>query len=345
MSKAGFHFPDAGRWTADSGHHGLAVTVSSSEHAVLVDSLTSEIARVPHHVVLSSEEFTRMLWHNTSGFQQLVDRLLTVVDRVTVIFYLRRQTDFIESNYIERLKSRFSLGFSTYAFARIDEDLAEFPLDYRRLVDVLDRVQNIDVDVRSYDGVRTSGVLDDFLSSIDWPAGHPIDEYRINESLPLVESLKNFWRAHTQRAMSGAEEQAIELIAMPLPARPRMDTRTRRHLIRHFDACNRELAARFALTPLIEAIPEELTFGAWTGLDDTSPPHQESMWTVTLDQLFSRTFIEIVQAVSERLGKTETAMLAAQALVLKQHEQLEKMQQALDRTKEAPRRRRLFWQR
>lgn len=332
LSKANFYFPDSGKWTADSGHHGLATAADSNEYKALVDSMILEIARVPHHIILSSEEFTHMLWRNTQGFQRLVDRIRTVADRVTVILYLRRQPDFIESNYLERLKSRFRLGFSTYAFARIHEDLAEFPLDYRRLVNVLDRVSNIDVDVRSYDGIRRSGVLPDFLSAINWPADHTIEECRVNESLPIVESLKNFCRAQKQRALSGAEEGAIELVAQQLPARPRMDIETRRHLVRQFEACNQEVAARFSLAPLLETIPDDYMFGGWTGIGNAEPPHQEVLWQVTLDHLFSRAFIEITETISERLEAIQAALLAEQRLALERYTQTQALQQALDTT-------------
>lgn len=337
LSNAGFHFPNTGRWTADSGHHGLA-TVAGNDLEARIDALIDEITPLPHHIVLSSEEFTHMLWRNAQGFQRLVDRVLTVVDRVTVILYLRRQADFIESNYVERLKSRFRLGFSAYAFARIHEDLAEFPLDYRRLIDVLDHVHNIDLDIRSYDRIRTSGALPDFLSAIDWPAGHSIEESRINESLPIAESLKNFCRAQFQRTLSDSEEKAIELVALSLPARPRMDVRTRRALTRQFDACNRELATRFPLASIVETMADEneSRFGDWTGLGDEAPPHQDSLWVVTLDQLFSRTFIEILSKVSERFGATEDALAKAQALALERYAQIETLQQALSQTKARP---------
>jgi hypothetical protein len=338
LPEAGFYFPNTGKWTTDSGHHGLASAASSVEHDALVDSLIEEISLVPYDIVLSSEEFTHMLWRNAQGFQRLIDRLLTVVDSVTVILYLRRQTDYLESNYLERLKSQFRLGFSAYAFARIQEDLAEFPLDYRRLIDVLDRVQNIDFNVRSYDGVRKSGVLTDFLFTINWPEEHPIEECRINESLPIVESLKNFCRAHFQRALSNPEERAIELVAQSLPARPRMEAKTRRELIQQFDACNRELSARFPLTAILQTIPDEneYKFNEWTGLGDEAPPHQDALWRVTLDQLFSRTFIEIVGGVSERLSATEAALENAQALALERYAQLETLQQVLAQTQQAP---------
>jgi hypothetical protein len=332
LSKAGFYFPYSGKWTADSGHHGLAVAAYSGEYEALVDSMIVEVAHLPHHIILSSEEFTHMLWRNTQGFQRLVDRLRTVTDRVTVILYLRRQPDFIESNYLERLKSRFRLGFSTYAFARIHQDLAEFPLDYRRLIDVLDRVDNIDVDVRSYDGIRTSGALSDFLSAIDWPAGHPMEECRVNESLPIVESLKNFCRAQKQQALSGAEERAIELVALPLAARPRMDLRTRRHLIQQFEACNRELATRFPLAPLIEEIPDEFVFGGWTGIGHAEPPDHEAIWHVTLDHLFSPAFVQMMETISERLEDIEAALVEAQKLAMERYTQVQALQQALDTT-------------
>jgi hypothetical protein len=330
VSKAGFCFPNTGRWTDDSGHHALASTVTSSQRDELVNALIEEISLVPHHIILSSEEFTHMLWRDAQGFQRLVDRILAVADRVTVIVYLRHQADFIESNYLERLKSQFRLGFAAYAFARVHEDLAEFPLDYRRLVEVLARIQNVDVDVRSYDAVRASGALADFLSAIDWPSGHPIEECRINESLPIADSLKNFCRAQLQQALSDSQERTIELIALKLPARPRMDVHTRLYFTRHFEASNRELAERFSLAPLREATPDEYIFGEWTGLGDSAPPHQESMWQVTLDHLFSRTFVDTLQAASERLGNTHAALAELQALALERHTQIETLQQALD---------------
>jgi hypothetical protein len=55
-----------------------------------------------------------MLWHNPAGFQDLVHRLSAAVNKVVVVLYLRRQADFLESNYIERLKSRLCLDFAGY---------------------------------------------------------------------------------------------------------------------------------------------------------------------------------------------------------------------------------------
>lgn len=323
LAEAGFFFPCTGQLEPDSGQHGLAAQTNSPGHAALIDSLIDEITASRQQVILSSEEFSHMLWNNPLGFQHLVDRLTDIGQKVVVVLYLRRQTDYLESNYLERLKSRFCLDFLTYAHTRLRHDLAEFPLDYAQLISRLDGIHGIDLVVRAYDAVRESSVVDDFLKVIGWPASVPLAEERVNTALALVESLKNFCRAQQQRTLSESEERVIELIASGLPSRPRMDSATRRIIVQHYARSNREVATRFDLSALLEEPQPERTFGEWRGLGGEPPPDHGTVPRATLDHLFSPDFVAILRPLAERFGATDTALATAQALAIERYAEIE----------------------
>lgn len=335
VAEAGFVFPRTGRLVQNSGQHGLAQQTNSPEQSARVESLLVEISGVPQHVILSSEEFSHMLWVNPSGFQHLIDRLLSVVERVVVVLYLRRQSDYIESNYPERLKSRFCLDFSSYVRTRMQHDLAEFTLNYAQLTSKLDDIRGIELNVRSYDALDRTSVVGDFLRVIGWPVGIPLAEARVNTALALVESLKNFCRAQQQRELSEPEERVIELIAAGLPARPHMDSGTRRAIVQHFDESNRMVAARFNLPALMEEAPPERRFGEWLGLGSVPPPDHEAMPAATLDHLFSRDFVTMIGSLAERFGAMDGALAEAQRLAIERFAETATLRTQLDRTETA----------
>jgi hypothetical protein len=335
VAEAGFIFPHTGRLTSDSGQHELAQQTNSPEQSARVESLLAEIAAVPHHVILSSEEFSHMLWVNPSGLQHLIDRLSTVVERVVVVLYLRRQADYIESNYPQRLRSRFCLDFSTYVHTRMQHDLAEFTLNYAKLTAKLDDLRGIEMVVRSYDALNQVSVLNDFLGVIGWPADIPLTDARVNAAPDLVESLKNFCRAQQQRELSEPEERVIELITSGLPARPHMDSATRRAVVQHFDESNRLVASRFDLPALLEEAPPERRFGPWLGLGSAPPPDHAALPSASLDNLYSRDFVTMVATLAERFGAMDVALAEAQRLATERFAEMKTLRAQLDRTEAA----------
>lgn len=332
LAGAGFHFPLTGRLDPDSGQHRLALPAPADTLHALTDSLIDEIRGTPHHVILSSEEFSHMLWRRPAEFQRIVDRLSEVVDEIVVILYLRRQTDYIESNYQERLKSRFCLDFAAYADARLTLDLAEFPLDYTKLLAQLDRITGINTVIRSYESACVPSVLADFLHVIDWPARFELHEERINASTPLIEQLKNFYRAQQQREATPAEERLLELIGQHLPERPHMAAATRNRIVEHFSASNAEVAGRFGLDALREEASLPREFGTWCGLGHAPPPDHDDMAASTLDHLFSRDFISIVEPVADCLGMTQSALEHTQSLARERQHTIDELERRLETT-------------
>ncbi|WP_371880675.1 hypothetical protein [Caballeronia sp. S22] len=275
-----------------------------------------------------------MLWRNASGFQHLVNRLSSVVDKIVVILYLRKQAGFIESNYVERLKSGFCLDFSTYAQTRLDTELAEFPLDYRKLIARLDDSSGIELIVRDYDAVRSSSVLPGFLDIIGWPREIALTEERVNTGDPLVDALKNFCRAQLQRKLTNADERLIELIDASIPVRPRMSGKTLRSYVRHFASCNRELAQRFGLPSLVEEPPPERAFGEWRGLGSAPPPDDGMQPVVTLDNLFSKDFVAVVTAAAQRFALMDAALADARMIAGQRLNEIEDLRSRLARAEQ-----------
>lgn len=158
---------------------------------------------------------------------------------------------------------------------------------------------------------------------------------QLNTAPALVEALKNFFGAQQQRKPSDAQERVIELIASGLPPRPRMETTTRRAFVQQYNAANREIAARFDVTALVQTSPPERIFGEWQGLGDTPPLDHESVPKATPNNLFSRDFVTMVIALAERFGAMDAALAQAQTLAIERHLEIESLHARLDQAHHA----------
>ena len=96
---------------APHGHHNIAWEISN-DHRFLkevgsIDDLLTEIAELPHDVILSSEDFECSA-HHSEQFRSFIEHLRQRQFDVKFIIYLRNQIEYAESLYL--MMSLFGLG-------------------------------------------------------------------------------------------------------------------------------------------------------------------------------------------------------------------------------------------
>ncbi len=142
LLNAGILVPATGvRTDIPVGHHKLSAMLRSPNARVLIEELLGEMRDIMAPLtVISSEEFDSMS-ADPEGIQCLIDELRAEYD-VRVLVYLRRQDDFAESLYGERLRgSPTGLAFSDYIQATLrlggfsgDSKVLTIPFDYNALL-------------------------------------------------------------------------------------------------------------------------------------------------------------------------------------------------------------------
>ncbi len=319
LAEAGFVFPKEGRLDDGSGHHRVALQLYGSPLAQGDDSvaaLLAELASSDMNAIISSEEFTKALYLNPEGFQLFVNRLREMFSDITVVLYLRKQTGFILSNYLQRLRSGFWITFRDYAWQRLHQDLDEYPLDYAILTSALERLHGVRLIVRSYEVAARNGAVRDFTSLFD-PSGRlGIAESRRNESSNLIEDLRFFYQNRTGAALDAEEAFMIELIGSALGSkRLVMHDATRSMIVDRFAASNEALAQRWTIPDLI---------------DTQTPPPDDT--TIIADELFSNAFGMMIDVLAQRFASECRAREQAQRLAVARYHEIRQLEGQLEQS-------------
>jgi hypothetical protein len=322
LEKAGYIYPLAGRPYGLAAHHDLALCLRdsrrSNEKERLVAALLAEVRETPYDVILSSEEFIHALYHSPEAFVGFVTAITATCPLVTLVIYVRRQADFLMSNYIERLKYGLDMPFAAYALRRLECDLDEFPLDYSVILGAAERLANVRVAVRLYEAARTRkrGVVEDFLGLLGIPSGALQDIARHNQRGSLHQGFLAYHQNRTGRAPTFAERQVIARILPDVPMtalRPAYSTRLA--ITQRLAPSNQDIAARYGLACLAEAEP---------------PIHGP-----VFDYFFSAELSSAVAAfatVQEQLNRTDAALSATQRLAVERYAELKALEDRLNAT-------------
>ena len=325
LTRSGYLYPLTGRTQNFPAHHNIAFGLRGDARFRradgTVDDLIDEIEDSDLDVILSSEEFSHAIHHSFENFSGFVDRLQPVCPRIILIIYLRKQANYLRSNYFERLKSGLCMTFEEYAMRRLDADLCEFPLDYSKLLSAANGLENAETIVRSYDAVREGDAVSDFLEIVGLPTEQFSLDARVNVEEPLAASFRRFFQNRTGRAANNDEQQIIDAIVATLSKRAlRVGDATWSAVIRKFEKPNGNIAARFGLAELAEDIASPADSGA------------------VIDHIFTAELLGIVKALAwlpERLGRTDAALAEAQSLAIERFYAIKDLEERLDRTASA----------
>jgi hypothetical protein len=158
-----------------------------------IDELVDEISSVALHVILSSEDFECSIHHH-ERFSDFIGRLRRCGFDVKLILYLRNQCDYSQSLYVTMLKFGVVQSFGEFVDDIIDNGLFRwyewiFQFSYSELVARLQAFRDVEVIVRSYDALRGSSVIGNFLSILDLTSTDlGIDEHLYVNGRPDVAS-------------------------------------------------------------------------------------------------------------------------------------------------------------
>lgn len=325
---SGYIYPRAGRSENSGGHHNIAFELFDRDRFKAefgtIDELLSEMKSSSKNAIISSEEFLHAIHYERGAFQRFIDKIADSYQNIIIVIYLRRQTDFLKSNYFECLKNGLSMTFEDYVTGRLDSDLDEFPLDYARLIFQINQLTGIELVVRSYDAVRSRGLLSDFFGMLGISSDHLQFGVRLNVELPLSENFLSYYQNRLGRIATDAERQVIGALMEPISAEnsPRIAEPTRATITRQFARSNKDIAALYGLGALAAEDP---------------PAHLGVNWIV-IDHIFSTELPDMVRSfanMQERLERTDKALTEAQAMAFDWFDRTRKLEERLERTDEA----------
>ncbi len=287
----GILIPRAGRAERAGGHHNLAWELNGDSRfdpdcGTFADVLR-EIERTgSNRVCLSSEDFEYL---DAAALQTLADGLRAVGYRPVIIVYLRPQSGYIESLYVELVKHGLTESFDRYLADIITagevrfNERWRFQFDYEELVRDLTAVFGAaHILARRYDPEPPYGVVGDFLRLLGVRPGD-IDRRtlrrssRLNQSRPFAEVLA--MRAENALVRAG-QSARIELTDMRR-RRGRFDPihlpETRR-IIERFGPGNRHVYERFGiLVPCISGADLISDVAAALGFDPAARQRKRFM--------------------------------------------------------------------
>ena len=171
LRAAGVHFPAAGRWRGDGGHHNVAWELNADErferHRGTLDDVLAEALRVrAPAVTLSSEDF-EYLHAKPEPLRRVVDGFATIGYRTAIVLYLRPQSSYAESLYAELVKHRYTRTFEDFLESVLRDGQVthgpkwRFTFDYDTLTSDLAAIVGEErMIVRPYDTLGTSLVRD-----------------------------------------------------------------------------------------------------------------------------------------------------------------------------------------
>jgi hypothetical protein len=245
----GFYYPRTGQPAiAPYGHHNIAWEISGDgrlrKEIGSIDDLLTEIAAVPHDVILSSEDFECSA-HHPEQFASFINRLKEASFDVKLIVYFRNQIDYVEGLYLTMFRLGLAIPFREY----FDEIFQSgrfrwrnwiFSFDYDEFSTRLRSFDCAELVVRSYDAVEKGALVSDFLSIVGLKSEDLAisNEVRFNRRYTTSEAVERFFRNRVGRPPLAVEQ--IKLAALSDAAGPRvaMSDRSRRNLIEKFSASN-----------------------------------------------------------------------------------------------------------
>ncbi|WP_297793857.1 hypothetical protein [uncultured Marinobacter sp.] len=176
----GILYPESGRNPYFNYHHELFENIlkNGRKKSGIINELRREVNENKSEIVLLSSEY---LSRDTMQSEELkiIKESFSPYD-VEIIFYLRRQDDFLCSRYSERVKqNRLAFPDTIWSF--------NAELNYLKFLDRYARIFGVsNIIVRSYNKAIKIGLIEDFASFLKEPclAQLPKPEHEANKRLP-----------------------------------------------------------------------------------------------------------------------------------------------------------------
>ncbi len=169
LDSLGFHVPRIGQGR-HGAHHALVSALAGRplppRQALSEAEIIRELSDAPADTVLiSSERLTHML-ANPQTARRLLGSLASTGAAIVVVMYVRNQTQRVNSEYSQQVKSfRYNGDFRTH----VERALANGSCGYDKWIDTAHR-HGFELRARPFsENVRRTGVVEDFLNAIGCP--------------------------------------------------------------------------------------------------------------------------------------------------------------------------------
>ena len=184
LAGLGFYVPALGR-----GHHGAHHTLTRTlagqplpPHAALSEAdIIGELAEAPADSILISSEMLTGVLANAAPAQRLLGCLRATGARIILVMYVRNQTQMLNSNYSQQVKSFRGRGDFGAHVARALATGAAY--GYAKWLEIAER-HGLELRARPFsEQVRKEGVIADYLKTVGCPCGESlVMPARLNES-------------------------------------------------------------------------------------------------------------------------------------------------------------------
>jgi hypothetical protein len=247
-------------------HHNIAWQLTRDRRFVssvgTISDLAREAAEFDGDVMLSSEDFEALL-DEPGRFDPLRLHPALREREFTLLIYLRNQSSYLESLFLELLDHGIGDEFMLLAQSllrdrRIQVREWTFQFDYARIYAGWMACGWANTIVRNYHQLAGGSTITDFCGIVcpGVPAEAMGAALRLNPRRPLRDSLFRFYANRLQRPLEQREEQAIEQICNTLNGRPvTLSNELRQAFDKTFGKANRTLcsAAGLPATGLAQA--------------------------------------------------------------------------------------------
>jgi len=305
LKQFGFLYPATGRTHEYTAHHNIAWDVGGANmfrrEVGSAADLLKEIAACEHDVILSSEDFS-----NIVGSRQFKNFVVALQDNnfhVRIVVYLRNQIDYIRSLYLQGLHHQRTPPLDSFiaralAPIRLPELGITF-LDYRDMLNRLRGIKDVDLIVRSYDDLKQTSVVRDFMSMLGLSGdeiGIDVDQ-RTNSQVPLDEAFSLFFQGQIGRAPDWGEQKIITAIFETLAERTiAISWPSQKKIIKKFSGSNEHVYERYGIPEFKLMKASRLTAEASTSF-------------ISMEDVFSSHLVRIIYDIAKMLTEDREGII------------------------------------
>ncbi len=228
LRQYGVLYPGCGR--VDGGHHNIAWQMTRDRRFVTssgtIDDLAKEVRQFNGDVLLSCEDFEALI-NEPENFAPLRLHPIFREYDFTLIIYVRNQSSYLESLYLELLKHGIGEEFALFAqkvLLNRQFSIREwaFYFDYAEIYQRWKACGWANVIIRNYHQLTGGAIIKDFCSFLcpRLPVNAPAASLRVNIRDPLHTSLVRFYLNRVRRSLQQQEKDILAKLGGTLSTVP-----------------------------------------------------------------------------------------------------------------------------
>lgn len=252
-------YPETGRVGQPGGHHNIAWQLATDRRfrrsAGDLGDLFEEVASFDGDVVLSSEDFESSI-SSPRNWLPFLSLARSHGRTIKLVVYIRNQTAYLESLFLEMLRHGFGDDFLAFAHASFAYGVLrwkewQFHFDYYAVATIWFGVPDVSIMFRNYHDLRDGSPTSDFASVIGLKSGDIFcneSNERINARDTAATSLKLFYQNRTESPLTDAEAWVIDELFDESASAVKVKGPLREAFTSKFSRSNARVCDQFALS-------------------------------------------------------------------------------------------------